>query len=387
MKKTLVALAAIASVASYAQTTVSIIGNFDFAGARISGTQSGAKGNTFSTNQGTSSTSAIKFIASEDIGGGNKITGFYELDPRTWANDDYALTFNPASNVSTAVSATATGMLRGEAYVQAEGGFGSIKLGAPNASGFDAHAVASPLGTAVGSGYSAASNTLTNSLVATRYSRSLRYDSPVMNGLKASFTYAPGNDEAGFVSSTGGPYVARWIPNARNATEIGLSYSNGPLNVAVTNISTAYQDNVTGWYGATFGSTVVTSAASLSTKATIGGLNYKIDNTTLYVGMGSGGSRATGATALKSDYSRYAIKQNMGSIDLIAQYTRQANTTVSSGAKLQANVIGLRADYNLSKTSAVYLGYEKFDTGTIAATTNTTSGTRTITSIGLRKSF
>jgi len=386
MKKTLVALAAIASVTAYSQTTVSIIGNVDFAGARISGTQSGAKGNTFSTNQGTGTTSAIKFVASEDIGGGNKITGFYELDPRTWANDDYALTFNPTSNVSTAVSATATGMLRGEAYIQAEGGFGSIKLGAPNSSGFDAHAVTSPLGTGVGSGYAAASNTLTTTLVSTRYSRSLRYDSPVMNGLKASFTYAPGNDEAAFLGSTG-TYTARWIPNARNVSEIGLNYSNGPLNAAVTNISTAYQDNVTGWYGATFGSTVVTSAAALATKATIGGLNYNLGNTTLYVGMGSGGSRATSTAATKSDYSRFAVKHSMGPVDLIAQYTRQANTTVSTGAKVQANVQGMRADYNLSKTSAVYFGYEKFDTGTVAATTNTTSGTRTITSVGLRKSF
>jgi len=41
----------------------------------------------------------------------------------------------------------------------------------------------------------------------------------------------------------------------------------------------------------------------------------------------------------------------------------------------------------LSKTTAAYLGYENFNTGTALATTGTTSGTRSITSVGLRKSF
>jgi len=386
MKKTLVALAAIASVTAYAQSTVSIIGNVDFAGARISGTQSGAKGTTFSTNQGTASTSAIKFVATEDIGGGNKITGFYELDPRTWANDDYAITMNAGSAASMAQTSTATGMLRGEAYIQAEGGFGSIKLGAPNSSGFDAHATSSPLGTGVGSGYAAASNTLTTTLITTRYSRSVRYDTPLVNGLKGSFTYAPGNDEDAVTNGTG-LYVARWIPNAKQVTEFGLNYSNGPLNATYANINTGYQTYQTGWYAASQVVSATTALGALATKANIAAVNYKIADTTLYVGMGSGGSRATGTTATKSDYSRFAIKHSMGSIDLIAQYTRQANTTVSSGAKVQANVQGFRGDYNLSKTSAVYLGYEKFDTGTIASSSNTTSGSRTITSIGLRKSF
>jgi predicted porin len=44
-------------------------------------------------------------------------------------------------------------------------------------------------------------------------------------------------------------------------------------------------------------------------------------------------------------------------------------------------VTGLRADYNLSKTAALYIGYESYDNG--AATANET----TATAIGLRKSF
>jgi predicted porin len=51
-------------------------------------------------------------------------------------------------------------------------------------------------------------------------------------------------------------------------------------------------------------------------------------------------------------------------------------------------VTGLRADYNLSKTAAVYLGYEKYDTGiAYDAKAPASTGERTITSLGLRKSF
>jgi hypothetical protein len=55
---------------------------------------------------------------------------------------------------------------------------------------------------------------------------------------------------------------------------------------------------------------------------------------------------------------------------------------------LKAKVLGLRGQYNLSKTAAVYAGYEKYSTGAdYAATALTTTGDRSIVSMGLRKSF
>jgi predicted porin len=386
MKKTLVALAALASVTAFAQTTVSITGNVDVAGVRLSGTMTGAKGTTFSQNLGTGSTSSINFTATEDIGGGTKITGFYGIDPRNWTNDGLASTMNAASTASMAQSVTVTGLARHESYIQASGGFGSIKLGAPNAPSLDAHGVSSPLGTGIGSGHSHATDTLTTRLSTARYSRSARYDTPTMNGLTGSFTYAPGADVDGS-ETAGGLYVVRQLPNARRATEVSLRYSNGPLNVMIANVTTAYQTYQLGWYAASQVAADTTALASLGTKSNLAGINYSLGSTTLYAGMGSGGSRATTTAATKSDLSRYAIKHSMGQIDLIAQMTTVADTTVSSGAKVSQKVQGLRADYNLSKTAVAYLGYEKLDTGTVASTANTTSGTRTLTSIGLRKSF
>ena len=387
MKKTLVAMAALASVTAFAQSTVSITGNVDVAGVRISGTMTGAKGTTFSQNTGTGSTSSINFEAVEDIGGGTKITGRYEIDPRDWTNDNLASTMNAASTASMAQSVVVTGLKRHQAFIGASGGFGNIRLGAPNAPSLDVHGLSSPLGTGIGSGFANTTDTLTTRLIpAARYSRSARYDTPTISGLTGSLTFAPGNDVTG-QETAGGLYQQLHMPNARRATEFALRYSNGPLNIGVVNISTAYQTNQLSWFGASQIATDVTALGSLATKGNLAGVNYNLGQTTLYAGFGSGGSRATTTAAVKTDFSRYAIKHTMGPIDLIAQMTTVGDTTVSSGAKQTAKVTGLKGDYNLSKTAVVYLGYEKLDTGTVAATTNTTSGTRTLTSIGLRKSF
>ena len=77
----------------------------------------------------------------------------------------------------------------------------------------------------------------------------------------------------------------------------------------------------------------------------------------------------------------------MGAVDLSVVYTKVASTTADTTTTTNEIVSGFNGTYNLSKTSAVYLGYEKYDSGTVGVTTNTSSGTRNITSLGLRKSF
>jgi len=387
MKKTLVALAAIASVSAFAQTTVSITGNLDFAGARFGGTMSGNKGTTFTTGNGTASTSSINFTATEDIGGGNKITAFYGLDPRTFSNDSTTSTNIIGSTTTGANAVLVTGIGRHEAYVQAAGAFGSLKVGAPNAMGLDANGMGNPLGTGVGSGYATHSNTLVSRSAAARYSRSARFDSPVMNGFSAHFLFAPGGDQAN-IDTSSSTYGAFQFPNARRATEVAFRYSNGPLNLMAVNIRGAAMTNVAGYYA--YSSEGVTTSAIGATNYNTVAANYKLGDTTIYTQMGSGGSInvATTAAALASDkLSRYGVKHTMGAVDLSVVSTKVATAAVGTAGTVNQVVTGFNGTYNLSKTSAVYLGYEKYDSGTVGVTTNTSSGTRTITSLGLRKSF
>jgi len=438
MKKTLVAIAALASVSAFAQVTIT--GNMDFAGAKVGGSQVWAMGSTFSQTVGTASTSVINLDAVEDIGGGTKVTAHYGLDPRTLSNDAFAVTNNTgvvntyggttftSTTASSSTSSTniglvggqantATGLSRDELYVGAAGSFGNIRLGSPNSIGLDTFSNASPGGTGIGGGYTGGgtAGTMTNSFVQTRYSRSARYDSPVMSGFSASLMYIPGNDQTAQVTgvattsyATGAVTpstipVAYLILNARSGSEYGIKYANGPLTVMYTNISQGLQVNATGWYAGGSNTKAAKTSANFITA------QYAMGDTTFYVGMNDGqrlapiGSAGDSPTlTVDSKGKRYAVKQVVGQVDLMATLTTQealgvtaiaAGTPTSAAsayttAVLKAKVLGLRAQYNLSKTAAVYAGYEKYSTGTdYNATALTTTGDRTIASMGLRKSF
>jgi len=383
MKKTLVALAALAATGAFAQSTVTLSGNIDFAAASITGSQTIAKGTTVSTGAGTGSTSVINLVAEEKITGGITITAKYGLDPRSLANDGLVVTNNTTSTsavATTALANTATGLNRDEVFIGISGGFGNLRLGAPNSIGLNSFQVASPLGTGVGSGYTGGgqASTMTNSWVNTRYNRSVRYDSPSFNGITASVLYAPGNDQAAVsVASGSGGHTALIVPNARAATEFGLRYAAGPLTVSFANVSTGAQTNAGGWYA-------VGSSVAGAAKTSVNMLNgsFAMGATTLYAGWNKGDQTTAGATATATKGYRLGAKHTMGAIDLGASYTQQTSGT----ANTDASVTGLRADYNFSKTAAAYIGYENWDTGTAYASTATT-GMRKITSVGLRKSF
>jgi Gram-negative porin len=377
LQKSLVALAALAATTAFAQSSVTMSGVIDFANSSTTGTMYAAKGKTVSTTIGTSATSAINIIAVEDLGGGMKVEGRYEIDPRTFANDSTAVTNNIVATGTDSNANTVTGLARHQAFVALSGSFGTVKLGAPNSTGLDGSGASSPLGTGVGSGYAPASNTMFNAVVSTRFSgRAVRYESPVMNGFSATYHYAAGNDEAAVTASS--LNVAQNVINTKDYNEIGLKYSNGPLNAVFAQVKQGAQTNSTGWYAAS--SAGATAAVNhLATTGRIWGANYKLGDTTVYLG-GTSGDAHTSTTAIKvAKGSRMAIKHTVGNVDLIAQSTKQKLDTV------EAKVTGARVDYNLSKTAAAYIGYEKWDTG--AAASSSSTGDRKITSIGLRKSF
>jgi len=368
MKKTLVALAAIAATASFAQSSVTISGNLDVAYASRTGTTAGANGTTFTTRDGNSSTSNIKFTAIEDIGGGLKATVQYELDPRAITDDGattvFGTTDTQGSSTAT-VKSTQKYFATHEIFVGISGGFGNLQLGQPNSFSLTTSGASSPLGTGIGAGYTVQGGTATgwSTISATRYTRSVKYTSPDMNGFTAGVLYAPGNDQTQVATTT-----ALQVPNNRQATEIGVNYSKGNLNVSFANIQQAAQTNATGYYA-------IGTAAAVSTNANVFGVNYKFGNLTAYLGGGSGTKIGAATTAVTQNNSRYALKYNMGAIDLIGQYTAWDSAGVTS------RVTGARADYNFSKTAAAYLGYEAYDSGA-------TSGNQlNILSVGLRKSF
>jgi predicted porin len=349
MKKTLVAIAALAAFGAQAQSSVTISGLLDASYSSTSG-----NGTTVSTAADTvnasigSATSAINIAAVEDLGGGMKAQVFYGIDPRNmFANS------------------TSSSLGRHEMYVGLSGGFGSIKLGSPNTAALSTMGAGQIFGTATGGAFA---NGTTAAGSGVRFNNSVRYDTPAFSGFSASVNYAPGNNDATAQTAT--------LAAAPAITDIGLAYSNGPLNVNYSNLkrgavvaaTAAAQADGT----ASFGLAAVT-AAEASTYQSLGA-NYTMGAFKVFAGYGKGDK--SGASNADTKYNSYGASYTTGKTTILAGLT---DATIGTAAKRKAT--GVRVDYALSKRTVAYIVNEAYDSGATSA--NKTN----ITAVGVRHSF
>ena len=343
-------------MSAFAQVTIT--GNFDIGYASIGGNVA-QKGTTL-LGTGGASTTSLNFTAIDDIGGGLKSKVYMELAPGAFMVDGGATISN------------------NETFVSLAGGFGEIKLGEPNSNALTTFGAASPLGTATGSGY-----TYTNSLVghATRYARSVKYESPMMSGFQATALYAPGADNPTTTTVYAG------VPYQRTVMEAGLNYANGPLNISFSNVGYGSQVNA---------ATIrpISIANTPSNKISLLSANYTFGNSTLYVGYNKGetmGSAASTAglanvpdqvAGAETKGTRAAYKYVAGTYTITGSYAKQSvETTISSNVFTERKVTGLQVKNDLSKRTAVYLAYENYDNG-LTSLNKTTS-----TILGIKQSF
>jgi predicted porin len=340
MKKSLIALAALAATGAFAQSSVSIDGVMDVAVTSID-----YKGNKVSgiANNG-SSTSQINFRGTEDLGGGLKANFRVETDWNTVSNS--------ANTGSTVPTAGTFG--NGELRVGLAGGFGTIDAGAVNYNSLISGLTGQPFGTAIGSGFGATSARLVRS------DNSINYKSPSFGGLTVSLYNAQKQTKAtgSTFSSTFGAY------DFTGSDEVNVSYSNGPIAASFTNLKQKAADGTSTTFD-TLGANYALGAAKLFAlvQNTKNSANT-VDNTYLAIS----GSYAMGATTLMASTGTFENK---------------------AGAKSKLAAIG--ADYALSKRTAVYARYESIDdkAGAIAAAaTIDGAGTkRTRTAVGVRHAF
>jgi predicted porin len=145
MKKTLVAIAALASVSAFAQVTLT--GNLD-----VGLQMHDFKGNAVTTSAGSngSSTTALFFGGTEDLGSGLKAQFQYEIDPalsETVSKTSGTSAVGSTSNVTSSLG-------NGQSFIALSGGFGRIAFGTPNSATLSINGDGNAgFGTAIGSGY------------------------------------------------------------------------------------------------------------------------------------------------------------------------------------------------------------------------------------------
>ncbi len=357
MKKTLVALAALAATSVFAQSSVTMSGLVD------TGYKTVNYGNTTADTKGlaanNTATTVLTLAGTEDLGGGLKANFQLQLTPDFISGNGVG--GSGADNIGTGQ----------QAFVGLESGMGTLKLGRVNTNALDAWGVGSVFGTALGSGYStngliftrySATATAATQTAPTRFNGAIRYESPAINGFTASVLHVP--------RST--------ADNAQDVSEFGLKYSNGPLNVAYAD----QKITQTGTLATAANSFIATGsqalAAGKSNKLSILSANYTIGAATVYAATFT--EKQDTSTAINTAGRVVGAKYVMGATTLMAS---MGSSNEKSTANVDKKIAGIGVDYALSKRTNAYVRYENKD-----GDTNSSANDKvTTTAFGIKHTF
>ena len=412
MKKTLIALAAVAAVSS-AMADVSITGYIDRGFGIVNNTNANANISTVSSNAGTSQ---LYFKGAEKIS--SDLTAIFTIE-----ND---FQDNGGATQGTAIQPSQNaGWGNGELFVGATSpSMGTVRLGVPNSFMLGTvTSVGSPgYGTGWGSAYSTgfsifngigtgATNyggtlTMSNATASTtavtgardiRIANTIQYSSPVMNGLSGGIGFAPQNNNVNNgVGNTVGmtEYLLKYEAPQFTIAYDSVRYVIGSLgtyqNKVTTGAATGAGSVSTSVTGTIFSSNILTDVSGSTTLLAnytnthnfLGG-NYAInDAAKIYGGYGS----FTSSNNLETGRStQVGASYRMGAWEFMGQTVQVQDTNSGTVAQLNRTLQSVGANYWLSKTSRVYGRYETVNFGSNVTAFSGSSQTRS--TLGLSTSF
>jgi len=391
MKKTLVALAVLASTGAFAQSSVTLSGLFDIGYGSVNGPANALgvqTGDISRVAQNGSATSAILFGGVEDLGGGMKALFRYEINPDLVGGSG----FSGGAGATSGAGAIAIGNgANGYHFVGVEGGFGKVLFGRLNTGSLSAWGAGSTFGTALGSGYGSNGNIYTryssstgnfNNTAPTRFNGAVEYTTPVVGGLSARLLFVPQVNDAGLGTDTAcassacaaaGPATSIGS-NRAGVSDISVAYSAGNFNAVAARQTVKVGTNAM--------SALVnpTGAATGTNELTTVGANYNLGFATVRGGFWT---ETVGTTVDTAGY-QLGASYPMGAITLHASIARSDDKTT---ANVDKKIMGLGADYALSKRSTVYGRYENRDANTNNATDSSTHGSTKVMHVGVRHTF
>ena len=352
MKKTLIALAALASLSAFAQSTVTISGVADV-GLAYNNSAAGNQG-TEKLGLAFGNNNRIIFSGVEDLGGGMAATFAFQLrlDPTTGTNERGAPTIgangaagvgnnvnvgapaagSPVGTVGSFTSGTSRPLFQGESTVGLRGGFGALKLGRwltavqlPNGGMLDPWGVTTVASLPYARGF--ASDYVQGG--EGRVGNTVFYTTPSFSGFAVNASY--GFDKG---------------PTGKQHNAIAGTYSNGPINAML-----GYEKN-----------RVNDSLLQL-------GGNYDFGAAKLYVGYGNIKGSANAADRAGMTYLATASGTQVAAGGSIKNYLIGSNIPLGaatlkvgyarwngSGAAGQQNEskFAVGVNYALSKRTSIY---------------------------------
>lgn len=320
MKKTLIAVAALAATSAFAQN-VTVSGTLD-ATYRSSKTTTAAGTDVNTTRIGKDGigTTGFTLAGAEDLGGGLKADFLVETN---------------FSVADTATEGTGGSYATGQTFVGLSGSFGSVKVGAPNSPTLTTQGGrAGSFGTKDGGRAALSANGYSTmmGLAVTRFDGAIGYTSPNFSGFSFGLLYAPKSDDAA-------------TPAAGALSDVGLFYNNGPISAGVSK------------FAREIGAGDTTTAAQTSKNDLT---SYYVTYDFKFAKFGLGGhtykaSNAAGAdTADNAGMNALAEVPLSPALALTVNYQRLDDKLVANADSTQTAV---GAQYSLSKRSMVYARY------------------------------
>jgi len=380
MKKTLVALAALAATGAFAQSSVTIDGYFDRGYTVTNSTNNTLDSKLIGSAAGTT-TLGVK--VRETLKGGLSIGASFNTDfsDASGANQD--------STATTASSIQTGGFANSQSFIDVTGGFGVVRLGMPNNFTLtNVTAVASPaFSTGMGSAYSSAfsiangigtgtvgsvgiatqqasiTSTANAGVRAIRIANTIQYSSPSFSGLTVHAGYTQKNQSAGTGTDTVG------------VTEGAVRYTAGPLDAMLSTVKYSVGANALGFVAAASQPTANTN----NTQNLMGVAYTLMPGLKLHAGLGSFSSSSS---AYKGSSQQLGASYTSGAFDVMAQ---MAQVDDKSSTNIDRKMVGLGVNYNLSKTARAYFRYDTINYGdNVAAATGSKQNRY---AIGVSKSF
>lgn len=396
MKKHLIALAVSgAFVLPVSAQNVTISGVIDLgyrtvdAPAAATGIQTSDA--TTVAHNGTATTAVIIGMT-EDLGGGLRAMGRLELNPDFTAGS--ALTGSAGGVTGAGVTGLGSGA-NGYNFVGLEGTMGKVLLGRLNSGTLAAWGAASVFGTAVGSGYGAAGihtrHTLAsganfNQTSPTRFNNSVEYTTPTFNNFSGRLLYSPGTNRSGNGTQLGLDGTSNGVAssigsNRADVTEVTAQYSNPMFTVIAAQLTVDVGSNAM----SALASPIANGDAGRKMSLTTVGASTKIGAATLRAGYWTEKSK-NAASGVTDDAKSYMFGGTypVGAITLLASMARNDDKTSNNRDR---KILGVGADYNLSKRTAAYIRYENRDANTNSDADDATNGQTKTTILGIRHSF
>ena len=331
MKKTLIALAVLGSVAgvAQAQSTVTVYGKLDQGVRDLSNKNSSTSAtNADSPVQLTHrATSRIGFKGTEDLGGG--LSAIFQFENRFNADDG---TVNGASN--------GAALFHAQSNVGLKGNFGTVRLGRVYNPVDDINAALDPFGQdGIGSN-------LFSPVAITRNNNAIRYDSTNFSGFSASAIYQLKEAD-----------VAPGSAIANNGYGVAANFANGPLSVMAGYNKAANSDDSHYWV---IGGAYTFGPAKVS-------LGYEKSDIKAAYAPNGGPAIAAGKLGKSKDVI-VGLTYTVGAGMINAAYSQiKFDNTNFTDKKL---AIGYT--HNLSKRTSLYANAARTDWGNAAA--DTTNG-------------